>query len=63
MTTNFIESTIEEDIDIKNQNRIKNSTDSVSIRESASKFYVDNSYNDTSILKTAHVEFHSQTPP
>ena len=35
--TNYIESNIEEDIDLKNQLRIKNLPDPISIREAASK--------------------------
>ena len=35
--TNYIESNIEEDIDMKNQFRIKNVPDPISIREAASK--------------------------
>ena len=34
---NYIESNIEEDIDLKNQFRIKNFSDPISIREAASK--------------------------
>ena len=37
LRTNYIESNIEEDIDLKNQNRIKNLTDPTPIREAASK--------------------------
>ena len=42
LRTNYIESNIEEDIDLKNQYRIKNLPDPISIREPASKNYVDN---------------------
>ena len=42
LRTNYIESNIEEDIDLKNQYRIKNLPDPLSIREAASKNYVDN---------------------
>ena len=41
---NYIEADIEEDIDLKNQFRIKNLPDPISIREPASKNYVDNLY-------------------
>ena len=37
LRTNYIESNIEEDIDLKNQFRIKNVPDPISIREAASK--------------------------
>ena len=41
LRTNYIESNIEEDIDLKNQYRIKNLPDPISIREPASKNCVD----------------------
>ena len=53
LRTNYIESNIEENIDLKNQFRIKNSPDPVSIREPASKYYVDNLFNDPSVLKNS----------
>ena len=57
MRTNYIEANIEGDIDIKNQYRIKNSPDPISIREAASKNYVDTLFNDSSIIKnTAHLD-------
>ena len=40
LRTNYMESKIE-DIDLKNQFRIKNLPDPISIREAASKNYVD----------------------
>ena len=42
LRTNHKESNIEEDIDLKNQYRKKNLPNPVSIREPASKKYVDN---------------------
>ena len=52
LRTNNIESNIEEDFDLKIQNRIKNIPDSIRNREAASKKYVDNKYNDaTKIMK------------
>ena len=61
LRTNYIESNIEEDIDLKNQYRIKNLPDPLSIREAASKNYVDNLFNDPSIIKnTAHVDFNDK---
>ena len=58
---NYIEANMEEDIDLKNQFRIKNSPDPISIREAASKNYVDNLFNDPSIIKnTAHVDFNDK---
>ena len=57
MRTNYIEANIEEDIDLKNQYRIKNLPDPLSIREAASKKYVDNLFNDPSIIKnSAHID-------
>ena len=49
--TNFIESNIEDDIDLKNPFRSKNLPDPISIREAASKIYVDKLFNDPSIIK------------
>ena len=58
LRTNYIESNIEEDIDLKNQFRIEHLPDPVGIREPVSKNYVDNKYNDPSIIKnTTHVDF------
>ena len=57
LRTNYIESNIEEDIDLKNQYRIKNLPDPISIREAASKNYVDSLFNDPSIIKNnAHID-------
>ena len=57
LRTNYIEANIEEDIDLKNQYRIKNLPDAISIREAASKNYVDNLFNDPSIVKnTEHID-------
>ena len=52
LRTNYIESNIEEDIDLKNQFRIKNVPDPTNIREAASKNYVDNLFNDPISKKT-----------
>ena len=51
LTTNYIESDVKEDIDLKNQYRIKNLPDPISIGEAVSKNYVDNKFSDPSILK------------
>ena len=57
MRTNYVESNIEEDIDLKNQFRIKNLPDPISIREAASKNYLDNLFDDLSIVKnTEHTD-------
>ena len=51
LRTNYIEANIEEDIDWKNQYRIKNLPDPISIREAASKNCVDDKFLDPSIIK------------
>ena len=59
--TNYIESNIEEDIDLKNQFRIKNLPDPISITDCCSKNYVDNLFNDPSILKNnAHIDLNDR---
>ena len=61
LRTNYIETIIEEDIDLKNQYRIKNLPDPISIRETASKNYVDNLFNDPSIVKNnAHIDLNDR---
>ena len=61
LRTNYKESNIEEDIDLKNQFRIKNLPDPVSIGEAASNYYVDNLFNDSSIIKnTAHIDLNDK---
>ena len=61
MRTNYIEANIEEDFDLKNQIRIKNLPDPISIREATSKNYVDNFFNDPSIVKnTEHIDLNDR---
>ena len=61
LRTNYIEANIEEDIDLKTQYRIKNVPDPISIREVCSKNYVDNLFNDPSIIKnTAHIDLNDR---
>ena len=61
LRTNHTESNIEEDIDLENQNRIKNLPDPISIGEPVSKNYVANKFNDPSITKdNAHVDFNDK---
>ena len=50
LRSNYIEAKIEEDIDLKYQYRIINLPDPISIREAASKHYVDNSINEVSLV-------------
>ena len=51
LRTNYIESNIEEDNDLKNQYRIKNVPDPISITEVCSKNYADKLFNDPNLLK------------
>ena len=61
LRTIYIESNTEEDIDLKNQFRIKNLPDPISITEPASKGYTDNLFNDPSIVKnTAHIDLNDR---
>ena len=58
---NYIEANIEEDIDLKNQYRIKNLPDPVNTREAVSKNYVDNLFNVSSIVKNnAHIDLNDK---
>ena len=58
---NYIEADIEEDIDLKNQFRIKNLPNPISMREPASKNYVDNLFNDPSIVKNIeHIDLNDR---
>ena len=56
LRTIYIEANIEEDIDLKNQYRIKNLPDPLSTREACSKNYVDNLFNDPSIVKNTEID-------
>ena len=61
LRSNYIESNIEEDIDLKGQYRIKNLPDPISIRDPASKNYVDNLFHDPSIIKNnAHIDLNDR---
>ena len=61
LRNNYSESNIEKDLGLKNQYRIKILPDRVSIGEPASKNYVDNKFNDQSIIKnTDHVDFNDE---
>ena len=58
---NYIEAKIEEHFDLKNQFRSKNLPDPISIREAASKNYVDSLFNDPSIIKnTEHIDLNDR---
>ena len=57
----YLESNIEENIDLKNQYRNKNLPDRISPRDATSKNYVDNLFNDSSILKnTEHLDLNDR---
>ena len=61
LRTKYIEANIQEDINLKNQYRNKNLPDPNSIREPCSKNYVDNKFNDPSMIKnTTHVDFNDK---
>ena len=61
LRTNYIEPNIQEDNNMKNQFRIKNLPDLISIREAASKNYVDILFNDPSIIKnTEHIDLNDR---
>ena len=62
LRSNYIESNLEENFDLENQFRIKNSPDPISNREAASKSYVDDLFNDPSTIKnTAHIDLNDKT--
>ena len=50
LRTNYIESNIEEDINLKNQYRIKNLPDPISITEACNKNYIDNAIDKSSLV-------------
>ena len=58
---NYVESDLEEDIDLKNQYRIKNVPDPISIREICSNNYVDNLFNNPIIVKNdTHIDLNDR---
>ena len=61
LRTNYIEANIEEDINIKNQFKIKNLPCPQKNSDAVCKFYVDNFFNDSSILKnTEHIDLNDR---
>ena len=61
LRTNYIESNIEEDIDLKNKFRTKNLHDPISIREAPSNTYADHLFNDPSMVRNnAHIDFNDK---
>ena len=51
LRTNYIEANIEEDIDLKNQYRIKNLPDPINLQDACNKNYVDNSIDEISLVR------------
>ena len=61
LRTNYIEADIEEDIDLKNQYKNKNLPNPTNIQDACSKNYVNNLFNDHSILKNnAHIDLNDR---
>ena len=61
LRTNFIESNIEEDIDLKNQYKIKNLPCPQEISDAVCKSYVDSLFKDSSIIKNnAHIDLNDR---
>ena len=61
LRSNYTKSNIEEDIDLKNRYRIKNLPDPVSERDPVSRNYVDNKFNDPSIIKNSeHIDLNDR---
>ena len=56
LRTNSIEANIEEDIDLKNQYKIKNLPNPTERNDACNRNYVDIKFNDSSIIKNnAHI--------
>ena len=51
LRTIYIEANIEEDIDLKNQFRIKNLPNPINLHDACNKNYVDNSIDETSLIR------------
>ena len=61
LRTNYIESNIEEDIDLKSQFRTKELPDPTNVQDPCSRNYVDRLFNDPSIIKnTTHIDFNER---
>ena len=61
LRSNYIEANIEEDIELKFHYRIKKSPDPISIGEPVSINYVDNLFNDPSLIKnTEHFDLNDR---
>ena len=55
LRTKYVEANIEEDIDLKNQFRMKNIPDPINKKDVCSKNFVDNKFNDPSIIKNSEL--------
>ena len=51
LRTNYIEADIEEDIDLKNQYRIKNLIDPINLHDACNKNYIDNIIDELSLVR------------
>ena len=61
LRSNYLESDIEEDKNLKNQYRIKNLPNPSEIQDACTKNYADNLFNDPSILKNnAHIDLNDR---
>ena len=61
LRTNYIEANIEEDIDLKNEYKIKNLPDPTNLQDACSKNYVDNKFNDPILIKnTVHIDLNDR---
>ena len=61
LRTNYIESIIEEDIDLKSQYKIKNLPDPTNVRDACTKIYVDTKFKDPSKIKnTEHFDLNDR---
>ena len=61
LRSNYIEKNIKEDIDLKNQFRIKDLRDPVTLADACSKNYFDNFFIDPSIIKnSAHIDLYDR---
>ena len=61
LRANYLESNIEDDIDLKNQYRIKNIPNPTNIQDACTKNYADNLFNDPSIVKNnAHIDLNDR---
>ena len=62
LTTNYLESTSEEELDLKNQYKIKILPVSINISDAGSKNYVDNFFSNSSVIKnTSHIDLNDRS--